>query len=83
MKAPATELAQALTGASTRSYYDPSLWLRMVPAIQERQKELAQGILAGRWTTLEQARDMIGEARGLQWVMDTAAELTRIEEKED
>jgi len=64
-----------------RTYYDPSLWMRLMPRIEERQVELMLNLADGRWTEAE-ARQMVGELYGLKWVMTQAAELTKIEDGE-
>lgn len=65
-----------------RTYYDPELWLRLAPRIEARQVELMLHMADGRWETEAQARRMVGELAGLKWVMENAAELTRIEDGE-
>lgn len=71
----------ALTPAPLRTYYDPTLWQRLAPALREHQHEKAQHLIDGRWKSLEEARELIGYLRGLDWVLATADELTRIEAK--
>jgi hypothetical protein len=65
--------------APLRTYYDPSLWDRLAPAIREHQVEKAQHLVDGRWKTLEEAREMVGYMRALEWIFAMAAELTKAE----
>jgi hypothetical protein len=65
--------------APLRSYYDPSLWDRLLPAIRAHQAEKAQHLIDGRWKTLEEAREMIGYLHALEWLFKEANELTRVE----
>lgn len=65
-----------------RTYYDPSLWMRLIPRIEERQVELMLHMSDGRWKTEAEARQMVGELHGLKWVMEQAKELTKIEDRE-
>lgn len=65
-----------------RTYYDPSLWNRLLPAIREHQAERAQHLLDGRWKTLEEAREHVAYLRAFDWIFATAAELTKAENEE-
>jgi hypothetical protein len=62
-----------------RTYYDPSLWDRLLPAIREHQAEKAQHLIDGRWKTLEEARELVGYMRAFDWLFAMAAELTKVE----
>lgn len=65
-----------------RTYYDPMLWSRLVPVIREHQNEKAQHLIDGRWKTLEEAREIIGYLRALDWLISTADSLTRVEDRD-
>lgn len=64
------------------TYYDPQLWLRLAPKVAEEQRAKVQHLIDGRWKTLEEARELIGFLRGLDWVLATADELTRVADAE-
>jgi hypothetical protein len=63
-----------------RTYYDPSLWDALGPLVVKELATKKQHIVDGRWKTLEEVRQMIGFTQGLTWVLDTANDLTRIED---
>lgn len=62
-----------------RTYYDPSLWNRLEPEIRAHAVERAQHLIDGKWKTLEEAREIIGYLRAIDWLFATANDLTRIE----
>ena len=60
-----------------RTSYDGMLWDQLGPALVEHYNTKAGYFLDGRFETLEQAREAIGYLRGLRWVFDQAAELSK------
>jgi len=65
-----------------RTYYDPTLWNRLVPLVRDHQVEKSQHLIDGRWIPLEEAREIIGYLRALDWLISTADELTRVENRD-
>jgi hypothetical protein len=63
-----------------RSYYDPSLWTRLAPAIRETAQEKMRHLIDGRWKTLEEAREIVGYLRAIDQIFAIADDLTRVED---
>jgi hypothetical protein len=63
-----------------RTYYDPSLWDRLVERIREEDAAKKKRLIDGKWKTLEEAREIIGFLQAIDWLFATANDLTRIED---
>lgn len=62
-----------------RTYYDPSLWDRLEPAIRAHREEKKRHFVDGKWKTLEEARGYVEYLRAIDWIYAAAADLTRID----
>jgi hypothetical protein len=69
-----------ITTGPLRTYYDPSLWTRLEPEIRTYAQGQVQRLIDGKWKTLEEAREIIGTLRAIDWVFATASDLTRIDD---
>jgi hypothetical protein len=65
-----------------RSYYDPSLWDRLAPKLRDEAQDRVQRLVDGKWKTLEEAREIIGFLRAIDWIFSTADDLTRVQDAE-
>jgi hypothetical protein len=63
-----------------RTYYDPSLWTRLEPEIRLYTDAQVQRLIDGKWKTLEEAREIIGTLRAIDWIFATVSDLTRIDD---
>lgn len=68
-----------LTPGRLRTYYDPNLWIRLEPGILEEYQSRVAGVLAGK-STLEDYREAVGYLKGLNFVMNLANDLCKVED---
>lgn len=63
-----------------RSYDDPGLWRQLAPRIGEHVAEKTRHLVDGKWKSIEEARELIGYLRALDWIFAAAEDLTQSED---
>lgn len=56
-------------------YYDPGLWDELADRVAEELASTRIHLAEGHWKTLEEARQIVGFIRGLEWVLQAAVDL--------
>jgi hypothetical protein len=65
------------------SYYNPRIWDDLRPAVMEQRAAKVQELVDGRWKKRSEAKRVIGYIQALDWLIETATDLTRVNEAGD
>lgn len=66
-----------------KTYYNPALWDRLAPRVVEQRQFKVNAVVDGKWESVKKARELIGYIQALDWILQTAADLTRVEAGDD